>query len=264
MSECASHMARRGGSARGMFIWLVRIGKKYIHGGFESNRPIVTVIESMWGPVLWGLFKSVSGSAEDREWVESWMWAPGAVNQNRYCRLLRRGIKKKFKKSFIQFHKRWFHILRFGNLSLDSAAGFLQVIKVKGTGTILYTNTQHGRKRESRRERRRGGRESEIMRDNESVGGVVPENTKWAWGRGRETAGESREKTVEEEECIIVYYIIKDEVWHQRRPTESGIFLPSRGAEATSFWCKQNDTGGATPRVIATVYNLDINASRGW
>ena len=94
MSECASHMARRGGSARGMFIWLVRIGKKYIHGGFESNRPIVTVIESMWGPVLWGLFKSVSGSAEDREWVESWMWAPGAVNQNRYCRLLRRGIKK--------------------------------------------------------------------------------------------------------------------------------------------------------------------------
>lgn len=36
-----------GGSAGGMFIWLVRIG--YIHGGFESKRPMVTIIESAWG-----------------------------------------------------------------------------------------------------------------------------------------------------------------------------------------------------------------------
>lgn len=57
------------------------------------------------------------------------------------------------KKSFIQFHKRWFFILRFGNLSLDSVAGFLQAIKVKRTGPILYTNTQLGRKKGSQDER---------------------------------------------------------------------------------------------------------------
>lgn len=226
-SECASHMARRGGSARGMFIWLVRIGKKYIHGGFESNRPIVTVIESMWGPVLWGLFKSVSGSGEDREWVESWMWAPGAVNQNRYCRLLRRGIIKKVLSNFTNAGSLFYALATCRwILSLDSYK------QLRSNGQELYCTQTHssgGRKGVKTREaRRRGGGESEIMRDNESVGGVVPENTKWAWGRGRETAGESREKTVEEEECIIVYYIIEDEVWHQQRPTESGIFLLSR------------------------------------
>lgn len=153
-SECASQMARRGGSARGMFIWLVRIGKKYIHGGFESNRPIVTVIESMWGPVLWGLFKSVSGSGEDREWVESWMWAPGAVNQNRYCRLLRRGVIKKVLSNFTNAGSLFYALATCRwILSLDSVAGFLQAIKVKRTGPILYTNTQLGRKKGSQDER---------------------------------------------------------------------------------------------------------------
>lgn len=35
------------GQMGGMFIWLIRIG--YIHGGFESKCPVVTIIESAWG-----------------------------------------------------------------------------------------------------------------------------------------------------------------------------------------------------------------------
>lgn len=38
---------QEAGSADGMFIWLVHIG--YVHGGFESKCPIVTIIESVWG-----------------------------------------------------------------------------------------------------------------------------------------------------------------------------------------------------------------------
>lgn len=61
--------------------------------------------------------------------------------------------------------------------------------------------------------------ESEIMRDNETEGGVVPENTKWVGGRGREKAGENRERIVERERgegiCIMIYYIIAHEVWHK-------------------------------------------------
>lgn len=145
-----------GGSARGMFIWLVRIGKKYIHGGFESNRPIVTVIESMWGPVLWGLFKSVSGSGEDREWVESWMWAPGAVNQNRYCRLLRRGIIKKVLSNFTNAGSLFYALATCRwILSLDSYK------QLRSNGQELYCTQTHssgGRKGVKTREaRRRGG-----------------------------------------------------------------------------------------------------------
>lgn len=34
----------------------------YLRGGLESKRPVVTIIETMWGLFLWGLFKS----GEDR------------------------------------------------------------------------------------------------------------------------------------------------------------------------------------------------------
>lgn len=61
----------RGGSADGMFIWSVHIG--YIRGGFKSKRPIVTIIESVWG--LFGViqvhygdfFESVYGLREESE-----------------------------------------------------------------------------------------------------------------------------------------------------------------------------------------------------
>lgn len=74
-------------------------------------------------------------------------------------------------------------------------------------------------KRESRQEKRGG--ELEIMRDNESKGGVVPENRKWAGGRGRQKTEECGEKIVERERregrCFIIYYIIPEHVWHKRR-----------------------------------------------
>lgn len=52
----------------GMFIWLVHTG--YIHGGFHSKCPIVTIIESVWGPVEghpsapWGFFNQVLAPSE--------------------------------------------------------------------------------------------------------------------------------------------------------------------------------------------------------
>lgn len=73
----------------------------------------------------------------------------------------------------------------------------------------------------------RRGEESEIMRDNDREGGVVPENTKWAGGRGRENAGESEEKAAERERrkgrCIMMCYVTADQVWHKRHRLSSPI-----------------------------------------
>lgn len=63
------------------------------------------------------------------------------------------------------------------------------------------------------------GREgqSDIMRDNKTKGGVVPENRKWVGGRKKDR--ESREKTAEKERrkgrCIMIYYIIAEQAQHK-------------------------------------------------
>ncbi len=58
---CVCLCGQKRENALGMFIWLLHIG--YIHIGFVSKCPIVTIIESMRGPVL---FKPVSGSWKNR------------------------------------------------------------------------------------------------------------------------------------------------------------------------------------------------------
>lgn len=45
-----------------MFVWVLRTG--HIHGGFESNCPIVTIIESVWG-----LFRVIQGFFQIPFWL---------------------------------------------------------------------------------------------------------------------------------------------------------------------------------------------------